>query len=78
VVGGDGEAHIQPVVTFGVQPSATVAEPSDGVRRRVPYFRDPALVERWVVWFQNRWLRVVPMTVVWPAARTCRSYRSVS
>jgi hypothetical protein len=34
------------------------------VRRWVPYFRAPALVQRSVVWFQNRWLLVVWMTEV--------------
>ena len=39
-------SHIQPAVTFGVQPPMTVAVPPRGVRRRVPYLRPPALTHR--------------------------------
>ena len=57
-------SHIQLVVTVGVQPPSTVADPLRGVRRWVPYFRAAALVQRRELWFQNRWLLVVWMTEV--------------
>jgi hypothetical protein len=66
------------VVTFGVQPPVTVAVPPEGVRRRVPYLRAPALTQRPVLTSQNGWLLVAPMTAVRVPARIVRSYRSVS
>jgi hypothetical protein len=72
-------SHIQPVVWRGVQlPATTAVLPPVRVRRWLPYFRAAALTQRLVVTSQNRWLRVVSMTAVRPAARIVRLYRSVS